>query len=320
MSPHSTGRLAAALALLLAAPARGSDPLTDAMMPLDPKAPVTFGVSQPNGPARAAEAKAALEPYLTQAMNRPVKVVVLESYDALSQALAAGKVDLAWAEPVAFVVAQQKNHDVQAIAKALRHGKLFYRAAVIVRADSPAQTLADLKGKSVVWVSRASASGYLFPRALFISQGIDPDVAFRTQSFAGDHPRACEAVRQKKADVGATFSDERPKGEKPQADGCAESPPVSDFRVIAVSAPIPNDVVAARPGFDERVAESTLQVFAQMSQTDAGRRILHDVFRVDGWGLAVAGDFTAVAEAMKVAGGKAAPAKGGAKKPAKSAK
>jgi len=320
MRTPSPVRLAAALALFALSPARASDPLTDAMMPLDPKASITFGVSQPNGPGRAAEAKAALEPYLSEAMHRPVKVVVLASYEDLAQALAAGKVDLAWAEPVAFVVAQQKNHDVQAIAKALRHGKLFYRAAIFVRADSPAQALADLRGKSFAWVSKTSASGYLFPRALLISQGIDPDAAFRSQSFAGDHPRDCEAVRQRKADAGATFSDERPRGEKPLADGCAESPPVSDFRVLAVSAPIPNDVIAARPSFDERVAESTLQVFAQMSQTEAGRKVLHDVFRVDGWGLAVAGDFAAVAEAMKVASAKVAPGKGAAKKPAKSAK
>jgi phosphate/phosphite/phosphonate ABC transporter binding protein len=310
--------LALALCFLLPAPARSAEAIPDSMLPLDPKAPLSFGVSQPNGPKRAASGKALLEPYLSDALKRPVKVVILGSYEELSQALASGKVDLAWVEPVAFVVAQQKNRDVQAIAKALRRGKLYYRAALIVRADSPVQALADLKGKSVAWVSKSSASGYLFPRALVASQGTNPDSFFRSQSFAGDHPRVCELVREKRADAGATFTDERAADAAPVADGCAESPPVGDFRVIAVSAPIPNDVVAARPGFDERVADSTLQAFAQMSQSEAGRQVLRDVFHVDGWGIAVAGDFGPVAEALQAAGVRpTAPHKASAKKPAR---
>ena len=36
-------------------------------------------------------------------------------------------------------------------------------------------------------------------------------------------------------EVGATFSDEPPKGKQPQVDGCADSPPMSDFRIVAAS-------------------------------------------------------------------------------------
>lgn len=301
----------------LASPASASSS-GDLLLPLAPGAPVTFGISQPNGPRRAEAGKTLLEPYLTEVLKRPVKVVILESYEALSQALASGKVDLAWVEPVAFVMAQGKNREVQAIAKALRRGKLYYRAAFIVRADSPAHSLADLRGKTVAWVSKSSASGYLFPRALVAAEGADPDTFFRGQSFAGDHPRVCELVRERKADAGATFTDEQPPDAVSIADGCAESPPVGDFRVVAVSAPIPNDVVASRPGFDERVAESTLQAFAQMSQSDAGRKLLSELFHVDGWGVAVAGDFAPVAEALKAAGARSASArKGTSKKAAK---
>jgi phosphate/phosphite/phosphonate ABC transporter binding protein len=303
-------RSLAVTALLIAAAARAADPLTEAMAPLDPGAPISLGMAQPNGPKRAEEAKALLEPYLTQAMKRPVKVAVLADYEALAAALAGGKVDLAWITPVAFVEAQRRKGDVQAIAKSLRRGKLFYRACLFVKAGSAVQAVADLQGKTVAWVSRSSASGYLFPRALLASEGKDPDKLFRTQTFAGDHPAVCEAVRSGKADAGATFCDERPKGETPVADGCTESPPASDFRVVALSAPIPNDVVAARPGFDERLVEPTLAVFAQMSQSEAGRRVLREVFRADGWGLAVAGDFDAVAETVKAGAPGKGPAQG----------
>jgi hypothetical protein len=239
--------LRAAAAKWLALPARAGDPLTEAMTPLDPKAPITFGVGQPNGPKRAAEGKALLEPYLSAAMKRPVTVVILEDYEALAD------------------------------------------------------------------------SGYLFPRALLAAQGKSPDRFFARQSFAGGHPGVCDAVRAGKAEAGATFSDERPQGEKLTADGCAESPPVSDFRVVASSGPIPNDVIAPRPGFDERLVEPTLALFAQMSQGEEGRRVLREVFRVDGWDLAVDGDFRPVVEALKVAA-PAKPAATSSRKPAKPGK
>jgi len=320
MKMKNRALVALALSAALSPPARAAGAPAAPMLPLDANAPISFGVSQPNGPKRAADAKTLLEPYLTEAMKRPVKVVILQNYEDVTQGLASGQVDLAWVEPAAFVAAQKKNREVQAVAKALRRGKLFYRAAIFVRLDSPAQSLADLKGKNVAWVSKSSASGYLFARALLSSNGLDPDALFKSQSFAGDHPKVCEAVREKRADAGATFSDERPAGEKPLPDGCADSPPASDFRILALSAPIPNDVVAARPGFDEQVTETALQVFARMSQTEAGRQILRDVFHVDGWGVAVEGDFAAVTEAMKTSGFKTvAKAKAPAKKPAKSA-
>jgi phosphonate transport system substrate-binding protein len=295
-----TPRTAAALALaLLSEPALAGDPLVEAM-PLDPNAPITLGIGKPNGDKLARKAKAELEPYLSKVMKRPVKVEILPDYDALSAALADGKVDIAWITPLAFVHAAQRRADVTAIAKAMRAGKLFYRAAFVVRLDSPARSLADLAGKKVAYVSKSSSSGYLFPRALLSSQGKDPDRFFREAIFTGDHPGVCQAVRTGKAEVGATFSDEPAKGKQAQVDGCADSPPMGDFRIVSASGPITNDVIAARPDFDERLVTPVLGALGGMARTDEGRRILKGVFHADAWGVAVDGDFKAIYEVMGV--------------------
>jgi len=293
-------RTAAALALaFLSGPALAGDPLVEAM-PLDPNAPITLGIGKPNGEKLARRAQAELEPYLSKVMKRPVKVEILPDYDALSAALADGKVDIAWITPLAFVHAAQRRADVIAIAKAMRAGKLFYRAAFVVRPDSTARSLGDLAGKKVAYVSKSSSSGYLFPRALLSSQGKDPDRFFREAIFMGDHPGVCQAVRTGKAEVGATFSDEPAKGKQPQVDGCADSPPMSDFRIVAASGPITNDVIAARPDFDERLVTPVLGALGGMARTDEGRRILKGVFHADAWGVAVDGDFKAIYEVMGV--------------------
>lgn len=294
-----TPRTAALALAILAGPALAGDPLTEAL-PLDPNAPISLGIGKPNGDKLARKAKAELEPYLSEALKRPVKVEILPDYDALSAALADGKVDIAWITPLAFVHAAQRRADVTAVAKAMRGGRLYYRAAFVVRPDSPARSLGDLAGKKVAYVSRSSSSGYLFPRALLSSQGKDPDRFFREAIFMGDHPGVCQAVRTGKAEVGATFSDEPARGKQAQVDGCADSPPMSDFRIVAASGPIPNDVIAARPDFDERLVIPVLGAFGRMGRTEEGRRILKGVFRADAWGVAVDGDFKSVYEVMGV--------------------
>src|SRR5690606_33877781 len=50
-----------------------------------------------------------------------------------------------------------------------------YHLIVIVKKDSPYQTLADLKGKRLAHTSPSSNSGNLAPRALFPDLGLVPD-------------------------------------------------------------------------------------------------------------------------------------------------
>jgi phosphate/phosphite/phosphonate ABC transporter binding protein len=307
--------LTASFIVVIAGVARAADPA-------DEKPPIVMGIGSPNGEAHAASAKPQLEAYLSKVLKRPVRVQIAGNYDDLTTALVEGKVDLAWITPVAFVKASTRSPQVTALAKAIRGGNMFYRAAFMVRKDSPAKTLDDVKGKRVAWVSRSSASGYIFPRALLKSKGEDPSAFFSAEALSEDHPSVCKAVRDGKADVGATFADEPAAGQPLRANGCADAPPIEDFRVIASSGPIPNDVIAIRPDFDERLVNAVLKAFARMDDNDAGRAILKDAFRVDGWGVAIDGDFQTVLDALDVK----APAKvvatddGAAPAPAKSKK
>jgi phosphonate transport system substrate-binding protein len=261
---------------------------------------MTFGISKPNGAAAAKKAKSLLEPYLSNALGERVRVDVLDDYDALARALSSGKVDLAWITPVAFVKAVDSNPEVHAMAKAQRGGQPFYRAAFIVKRESPAKSLEDLKKKKVAWVSKASASGYAFAHAIIESTGQDSAHFFSAETFEGDHPAVCRAVREGRADVGATHADPSSSGAGLRADGCEDAPPVEDFRVVVAGGPIPNDVIAARPGLDSIMQDSVSAGFQRMKKGAAGRDLLNEVFRVEDWIGVGDDDFQTVKAAMSM--------------------
>lgn len=68
-----------------------------------------------------------------------------------------------------------------------------YRLLVIVKKDSPIQTMADLKGKRVAHTAASSNSGNLAPRALFPKLGITPDKDY-TVAYSGKHDQSILGV------------------------------------------------------------------------------------------------------------------------------
>lgn len=289
--------LAILAALLTGAAPEPAAPAGRAAAPARPG--LVFGIGAPNGDEQAIKARSLLEPYLSKALGVGVKVRIVPEYADLAAALPRGEVDAAWLTPIAYVRARLKSKDVTALVKSRRNGNTSYRTAFIVRKDSPARTLADLEGKSVAWVAPSSASGYLFARALVASRGKDPNFYFGDEMFAGSHPKVCKAVRAGTVAVGATLTDPQPPGREPAADGCRDAPPVGDFRVVAASEPIPNDVVAGGPRLDAARAKALGEAFKKMADSPEGRALMAEAFRVEAWEAAGEKDFDAALRVVK---------------------
>jgi phosphonate transport system substrate-binding protein len=259
--------------------------------PLDDGKPWIFGVQKTISKEKTWEEATALEGYLTAALKHKVKAQLFSSYDELSDALSGGKVDIAWINPFPFVHATFAQPDIRAVAKVLRNGATTYRSAIFVRKSSTAQSLADLKGAKPAWVDKDSSAGYLYPRAMFMKAGVP---SFPNEHFYGTHQAACQAVVSGEADFGATFQNE---SDKPSPDGCVNSlgpGPGSQLRALIASGPIPNEVIAVRSGFNQDVADAMGVVFGQMSETDAGRAVLKQVFEAEGFGAPLDSDFDSV--------------------------
>ena len=81
-----------------------------------------------------------------------------------------------------------------------------YNLIVIVKANSPYQKLADLKGKKVAHTSPSSNSGHLAPLALFPAQGLTPDKDYKI-IFSGKHDQSVMGVNSGDYDAAAVASD-----------------------------------------------------------------------------------------------------------------
>src|SRR5690606_16124401 len=151
-----------------------------------------------------------------------------------------GELDFAWMPPVSFVRAAEQGAGVVALSQ--RYGRPTYESAIVVRADSPLLTLADLAGHSIAYVDSESASGYLFAADL-IWRGLgDPGRVLSEQLFQGSHTAVTDAVRRKWVDAGATYLVRDTRGRVAHG-GWLELPEGEQvpLRVLATTAAIPCD-------------------------------------------------------------------------------
>ena len=131
-------------------------------------------------------------------------------------------------------------------------GGVAYVSVMVVRADSPIRTLADMRGKSLAWADPNSTSGYLIPRSELRGQGIDTNTYFSRAAFAGGHEQAVVAVLQRQYDAAATWA----SGQGDVNEGFTRGNlramvqkgmlNMRDLRIIWTSRPIPNGPMTVR--------------------------------------------------------------------------
>ena len=178
--------------------------------------------------------------YLSHRLKRPVKLVVHEDYVDVSKELAEGRLELAALSSYNYVAAKRQWPRLHLLASHVTASGATYEGFVVARANSGIRQLSDLKGKIFCYVSPTSASGYLYPRALFRRMGMDPDLDIKASRFTGDHLNSLQALAKGGCDGAAVFTgiffEGRKYGFTPEK-----------FSVLATTDRIPYDAYCASP-------------------------------------------------------------------------
>ncbi len=182
-----------------------ADTPKDAAKLKDPST-LIFAYSAVEAPVVYQKAFQPLMDAVAQCTNKKVVYFAANSPTALIEAMRSGRLHIAdfGTGSVGFGVNLAGAVPIVAFADA--NGIAGYKLAAIVRADSPYQKLADLKGKRVAHTSPSSNSGNLAPRVFFPELGLTPDVDYKPL-MSGGHDKSVLGVARGDYDMAAVASD-----------------------------------------------------------------------------------------------------------------
>lgn len=139
--------------------------------------------------------------YLEKEIGRPVVFTPVNDYAAVVEALAAGKIDMAWLGGFTFVQARQRTGTAIPIVQ--RAEDQVFTSKFIVSTSSGINKMSDLRGKQFAFGSPSSTSGHLMPRHFLSQNGIEPENDFKNIAFSGAHDATVAWVASGKVDAGA---------------------------------------------------------------------------------------------------------------------
>ncbi len=121
--------------------------------------------------------------------------VLYSNYERQVEAHLAGQVDVAWNSPLAWIEADRAAaaRDRRARAVAMRDTDCDLTSIIVVRADSPARSLADLRGARIAVGAGDSPQATLIPLLHLAAAGVEPGVDAEVVRFDvllgkhGDH-------------------------------------------------------------------------------------------------------------------------------------
>jgi phosphonate transport system substrate-binding protein len=182
-----------------------ADPPRDPARLRDPST-LVFAYTPVEDPALYASQFRPFTDYLSQCTGKRVVYFQVTSNAAQVEAMRSGRLHIAGFStgPTAFAV--NLAGAVPFAVKGNAQEYESYRVVVLVRADSPFQSLADLKGRRVAHTSATSNSGNLAPRAFFPEHGLVPDQDYRVV-YSGGHDRSVMGVNAGDYDAAPVASD-----------------------------------------------------------------------------------------------------------------
>jgi len=230
-----------------------ADAPRDAARQRDPST-LVFAYTPVEDPALYASQFRPFTDYLTQCTGKRAVYFQVTSNAAQVEAMRSGRLHIAGFStgPTAFAV--NLAGAVPFAVKGNADGFESYRLLMLVKTDSPFQSMPDLRGRRVAHTSATSNSGNLAPRAFFPALGLTPDTDYRVV-YSGGHDRSVLGVNAGDYDAAPVASD---VFNRMAARGQVRR---ENFRIIWESAPFPTSSFALAHDLRPELAARIRQCF-----------------------------------------------------------
>lgn len=167
--------------------------------------PLRVAVAAIISPQGTVDSYTPLLDYLGQHLQRPVQLVQRRTYAEVNTLVQNGEVDLAFVCTSAYIAGEQAFGMELLVAPQVK-GETVYHSFLIVPADSPAQTMADLRGLAFAFTDPMSNTGRNYPTYLVQQLGETPETFFGRTFYTYSHDDAIRAVANGVADGAAVDS------------------------------------------------------------------------------------------------------------------
>lgn len=148
-----------------------------------------------------------LAAYLTRKLGTKVRFTILSRYGDVLDRFMSRKMDGAFFGVFTSALAMEQLDAEPIVHPVNPDGSSGVQSYIFVRKDSNIASVADMKGKRIAFVDRATVTGYLYALAFFRERGVqDLKSYFRDISFTGSHGSTIYAVLDGRSDIGTAKS------------------------------------------------------------------------------------------------------------------
>ena len=212
---------------------------------------VAFGVVSRYNPRKIYRGYQPIMDYLSEVTGRSFVLKLSDSYDQTVQQLVDGEVAFASLGNYTYIHAHAV-HGIHGMAVPLNAaGQPFFHSVVVVRDDSPMQTMADIQGQDMAFTSKSSMS-YWMALHLLREVGLGCEDLGETMNFR-HHETVAEKVLRGEFDVGAV------------KDIVARQYAAQGLRVLKTSPPIPAVPIAIQQNLDPDLVTSVLDALLDLN-------------------------------------------------------
>ncbi|MDH5681965.1 MAG: phosphate/phosphite/phosphonate ABC transporter substrate-binding protein [Spirochaetota bacterium] len=136
--------------------------------------------------------------YLSKKLNIPHTVTIPGSYEEHLALFKDKKINLALFGGYTFVKA---SNDFNARPLVIRDIDLEYSSFFLVRRESKARSIRDLKGGKLAFGPKLSTSGHLMPRQFLMKKRIRPEGFFSEIRYSASHDQSLKLLSERKVEL-----------------------------------------------------------------------------------------------------------------------
>jgi phosphonate transport system substrate-binding protein len=230
---------------------------------------LTLGVITSENEADRIQRYKPVRAYLEKKLGVKIKWRSATDYAGIIEGVKARKIEIARFGPASYAKAWlvTKGKVEPLVGELDKKGSFGYNAVVVVKQDSPYQSIEDLKGKKFAFADPNSTSGHQAPRYFLSEKGIDADTFFGKVAFSGSHENSVMALLNGTFDAAATWwrSEER-SNMKRMEDKKMIAP--GQWRIIWKSPKLPSSPWAMATWMPEKMRDEVRDVLFNMPKDD----------------------------------------------------